>query len=541
MVDRVGEKGETLRGRIDEAAAASGPGTATTDHRTTDSVSLATPASGPRLVKPPPPPLPVELTATPPVRTPPHANESRGKGQAVAGRDDDDDEDHRAHECVDNPANSADTSTDETAAIATASASTDAAAPHLQLSSVSLEGEREGQALTDHADEEESPGAVDDPHDTIDDPGGGASDYDDEEVASPLNEPQRDADAMNASDGSTTDTGGVEGHAEVLEGGGDNGATNSASDESCRLALRTFAAEEVCQGPEHHENPPEDSPEPPKPPDEPARLQNDPQSVQVEPGGETSTERNGRIAHGSADEDINGEVAWARQVEVERVETRRGTSDEAERWSASAHERLTSGDDEHGQRIPTDVEDVPEDPPVPFPSPDQPANREDEPPSVELEGERIPYTSCDVGPTSNEADVSRASEDVEDDGTVPKNLRSGSEREHERSEWMKEEIPPRTTRDGPDEPSSETAMPGDSHTYQEGPRGDTSTSCRGKGPGGQLDLQGEPRVVEVVRDRDKPVDRAEYDRICPSSDGNAHGVEPNPPCRDRGPGGRKGE
>jgi hypothetical protein len=40
-----------------------------------------------------------------------------------------------------------------------------------------------------------------------------------------------------------------------------------------------------------------------------------------------------------------------------------------------------------------------------------------------------------------------------------------------------------------------------------------------------LDLQGEPRVAEVVRDRDKLVDRAEYDLICPSSDGNVRVVE----------------
>ena len=64
----VGEMGETPRGRVDEeVAAATGPGTETTDHQWTDGVSLTTPASGPRddlmvgldLVKPPlssPPP-----------------------------------------------------------------------------------------------------------------------------------------------------------------------------------------------------------------------------------------------------------------------------------------------------------------------------------------------------------------------------------------------------------------------------------------------------------------------------------------------------
>ena len=145
---RVGEKGETPRGRDDEAAPATGPGMKTTDHHRTDSVSLATPASGPQvdqkvvldLVKPPPSPSSVTST-TPPkrTRTQPHANEPHGMGRVVAGRDNDDedrrahecaDEDRRAHECADDPVNSVDTSTDETAASATASASIDAAAPH---------------------------------------------------------------------------------------------------------------------------------------------------------------------------------------------------------------------------------------------------------------------------------------------------------------------------------------------------------------------------------------------------------------------------
>ena len=46
MKNGVGKKGETPRGRVDEAAAASGLGTATTDHRTTDGTSLVTPVSG---------------------------------------------------------------------------------------------------------------------------------------------------------------------------------------------------------------------------------------------------------------------------------------------------------------------------------------------------------------------------------------------------------------------------------------------------------------------------------------------------------------
>jgi hypothetical protein len=122
---RMGKKGEMPRGRIDEAGAATGPGMKTTDHKWTDGVSLATPASGPRLVTPPPSPS-VEST-TPPARTPPHANKSHGEGQQAVG---DDDNIHQVHEHINNPVNGADTSTDETAASVTAGASTDTAAPH---------------------------------------------------------------------------------------------------------------------------------------------------------------------------------------------------------------------------------------------------------------------------------------------------------------------------------------------------------------------------------------------------------------------------
>ena len=101
--DRVGEKGETLHGSVDEAAAVRGPGTATTAE-TTDGVSLVTPASGPQqLVKlllpslllestiPPSlvrPPLPLVESNMPPKRTPPHMNESCRKGQQAADDDD---------------------------------------------------------------------------------------------------------------------------------------------------------------------------------------------------------------------------------------------------------------------------------------------------------------------------------------------------------------------------------------------------------------------------------------------------------------------
>ena len=141
----MGEKGETPHGRDNEAAAATGPGTKTTDHHRTDGGSLTTPASGPEvdqkvrldLVKPPPS---VEST-TPPERTQPHGN-----GRVVVDRDDDDGG-RRARERVDDPAYRADTSTDETAATVTASTSTDAAAPH-HAPNTPLKGERSRRELT---------------------------------------------------------------------------------------------------------------------------------------------------------------------------------------------------------------------------------------------------------------------------------------------------------------------------------------------------------------------------------------------------------
>ena len=104
-VERVGEMGEMPHGKVDEeVAAATGPGMKTTEHHRTDSVSLATPVSGPQvnqkveldLIKPPPPPS-LAMSTTPPVRTAPHANESRRNGQEVVERDDNN-EVRRAHE-----------------------------------------------------------------------------------------------------------------------------------------------------------------------------------------------------------------------------------------------------------------------------------------------------------------------------------------------------------------------------------------------------------------------------------------------------------
>jgi hypothetical protein len=75
---RVGEKGKTPRGRTDEAAAATGPGTKTMDHHWTDGVSLTTPASGPQLIKPTPPPLDSAMSGA-------WCNSKRVKTHSLAG------------------------------------------------------------------------------------------------------------------------------------------------------------------------------------------------------------------------------------------------------------------------------------------------------------------------------------------------------------------------------------------------------------------------------------------------------------------------
>lgn len=88
-----------------------------------------------------------------------------------------------------------------------------------------------------------------------------------------------------------------------------------------------------------------------------------------------------------------------RRVEVESVEMRR---------SALAHSRSTPGANENDQRTSEDEDDVPGTPdhhPPPLPMPDQPARRENKPLSVELEGEKRIVASCDVGPTSDEAEA----------------------------------------------------------------------------------------------------------------------------------------
>ena len=87
---------------------------------------------------------------------------------------------------------------------------------------------------------------------------------------------------------------------------------------------------------------------------------------------------------------------------------------EAEEWSVSMHMQSTTRAEENSQHTSTGVDDAPRAPPEPPQPPDEAANQQNEPPSVELEGERIPNPSCDVRRTRAEANMSGPSEDNED-------------------------------------------------------------------------------------------------------------------------------
>jgi hypothetical protein len=83
-----------------------------------------------------------------------------------------------------------------------------------------------------------------------------------------------------------------------------------------------------------------------------------------------------------------------------------------------------------GQRTSQDKYDVPgpsPETPPPFTSPDEPVNQQNEPPSIELEGERISYMSCDIRPTSSKMYTSGALESVEYAMKRSMNLRKTSE------------------------------------------------------------------------------------------------------------------
>jgi hypothetical protein len=534
--------GETPRGRVDEeAAAATGPGTATTDHIWTDGVSLVTPASSPRddqtfeldLVKPPPPPTVKSTIST---------------------------TSQQAH---------------DTAA--------DIANPHATCAEPTKPA---GTSRNPPVESEPPPGQSEATS----------------QVRTPPSEDASDGEAQVTTgdevEGRETDD--EESRAETSA---DETAATSASARSASLTRHDEAQCEM-EGPGEGDDEERRPGVPDEPSDEPNVEPQDPQSVQVEPGGETEARRNECAAHEDANAEVNGEVAGTHrdvQVEVESAQTRRDTTSEGERARATAHTRSTTTDEETGQRTETDIDDVPEDPPdpsTPFPMPDQPARPQNEPPSVELEGERRTVASCDVEHNGGEADASGASDGVEDDGKRPMDLRKTLERVSKHLKPMEKQNSPdrpgeepedpggemavpdgvHDVQEGPlsvrneradetdaprrdtppggpgseqkargesDEPGGDAAVPGDVHSTQEDPRcetsdgvDDTSASCRDTRPGGLEGEQEESRGVEVSLDRQKDVDGAEYDGNRPRSEENEHDVDTNALRRDRWPGGR---
>jgi len=149
---------------------------------------------------------------------------------------------------------------------------------------------------------------------------------------------------------------------------------------------------------------------PTEPPDEPQLELRDRRDVQVETG---EVERHRSVAHRSADAVDDGEAAEeAPQVEGpgKSVMMRRETSIAGERECASGHIRSTRADEENDQHTETGVDDVPEEPPEPPPppsSPPTPSAPQNEPPSVELEGEWRILTSHNVKRTERIGSVRR--------------------------------------------------------------------------------------------------------------------------------------
>ena len=328
--------------------------------------------------------------------------------------------------------------------------------------SASLEGEREGSATTDRADDGESKGVVDDPHGHVDYPGGCAEppvartkhmatpeggemttngvveadsprpsedlgDATDDDARHPdePTEPPDDAESARVRGGeerieervSRMLTGRAN---ETAESGGATGArTESDSDEGV---------------PGSAEDDPEDQ----------GGATDRRKVVEVEPGSETKARRSGSVAHEDVDADLDREAGEARrdaQVEGESAGTRRDVSIERERGSASAHERSTTTVEETDQR-PSSDDDIPGVPPDTPEPPDVTAQRRNEPPSAELEGEWEVPASCNAGPTAGETDVSGPSVGDEDPRNRPKAVRNASERERKRSKGRSREDSP---------------------------------------------------------------------------------------------------
>ena len=100
----------------------------------------------------------------------------------------------------------------------------------------------------------------------------------------------------------------------------------------------------------------------------------------------------------------------------------------------------------------------------------------------------------------------------------------------------------------PEEPGSETIIPGGVQSVQKGRRkvrderiDDTNAPSQDTGPGGRLEVQEDSKGVEVDPDLCEVVKGAKHDGKQPRNEGNACDVEMNMSRRDRGPGGHRGK
>ena len=110
------------------------------------------------------------------------------------------------------------------------------------------------------------------------------------------------------------------------------------------------------------------------------------------------------------------------------------------------------------------------------------------------------------------ADASPAPGSVEDVGKRPKKPKNALERIREQSERREGEELTQGAQNDADEPGSKTTAPGDAHTYQEDPMGDTSDTvdrtdvpCRDTRSGGCRGKEEASGGVEVDWDRRKVV------------------------------------
>ena len=329
-------------------------------------------------------------------RTPPSEDASGGEVQEVAASHEGatgdeveggetDDEDRRAHEHIDDKRNRVETSEDETITTTISASAPSASCDHPDKDAMTMDPTRPSR-----------------------DPAGATGN--DERRPDKLTEPPDKPEGTGGRDGEVKVETGVPRASRVhADGTGDDsaemrrpekpddspneveGAKVGEVETSLSKALRGVQ-EGLGDGDDEERRPGV----PDEPPDEPYGEPRNPEGVKVEPGGKAGkVERNGCAAHENADAEVDGEVVGIHrdaEVEMESAGTRRGTSVEGERWSVMTHERSsTEADEENNQRTPQDDEDVPgpsQEPPLPVLTPDEPGQRQNKPPSVELEGRR---------------------------------------------------------------------------------------------------------------------------------------------------------